>query len=285
MSDRPSKLLRPIEDSDREDIVRLLAKGFPQDTQDLWRKRLERQASIQSDRFGFLLGVGGEAVGVLLTLRSQRLGPGGDPLEVVNLSSWYIEPAYRWNAFSMLRAATADRTAVYTDLTAAEHIYAMNRKVGLESWNAGMIIASAAPFAALPGRRGARVLPASEAGGLLPTHEAELLDWHQRDGLIAAVVVDEIAPHPLLFRVIRRKGVRFGQLIYAPSRTAVIRHLPQVMRFLARSGILWITIDADRELCPRGAFFRPGRHRFRAGPGDRDGIDYAYSELVLFGVS
>lgn len=123
-----------------------------------------------------------------------------------------------------------------------------------------------------------------DARSLLSPLDIEMLDWHERDGLVAAVLVDDAA-HPLLFRVIRRKGIRFGQLIHAPSRKAVISNLPTIMRFLARSGIFFITIDADREMCPAAAFFRPGRQRFRRGPIAHDQLDYAYSELVLFGVS
>ncbi len=284
MSDRAPKRLRPIDRGDVDEVQRLLCKGFPQDAPELWRTRLARQTSLQSDGLGYMLEAGGVGVGVLLTLRSRRLGPDGEPLNVVNLSSWYMEPAYRWSAIGMLRAAMSDKAAVYTDLTAAPQVAELNRNVGMESWSSGMILASAAPFALLPGPRGAKVLALAEAGGLLRDEDAALLDWHRRGGLVAAVLVDE-AVHPLLFRVIRRKGVRFAQLIFAPSRTAVIRNLPNIMRFLARSGLFFITIDADRAMCPAGAVFRPGRHRFRSGPGDRDGIDYAYSELVLFGVS
>ena len=270
----------------REDAVRLLVKGFPRDGEAFWRRCLDRQASLQPDGHGFLLEAGERVVGVMLTLRSARPRPEGGQRALVNLSSWFIEPTHRWRAATMLRAAMSDEDAIYTDLTAAPQIYRLNETVGLSPWNTGMILASAAPFAALPGRRGARVigLAEAEAGGLLEADEAALLDWHRRDGLIAAVLVEE-ATHPLLFRVIRRKGVRFGQLIYAPSRMAVVRNLPQVMRFLARSGVLFVTIDADRAMCPAGAFFRPGRQRFRRGPIDHDRLDYAYSELVLFGVS
>jgi uncharacterized protein CbrC (UPF0167 family) len=284
MSDRRSKLLRPIGKGDHQETLRLLCKGFPQDSPDIWRRRLERQASLQDDGHGYMLEAGGAGVGVLLTLKSRRLGPDGRPRDVVNLSSWFIEPAYRWSAIAMLRAAMADKAALYTDLTAAPQVAELNRKVGMESWSSGMILASAAPFAVLPGRRGARVLPLVEAAGLIEDHEKALLDWHQREGLIAAVLIDGAA-QPLLFRVISRKGVRFAQLVFAPSRAAVIGNLPTIMRYLARSGLFFVTIDADRAMCPPGAFFRPGRHRFRSGPGDRDGLDYAYSELVLFGVS
>ena len=284
MSEGAPKSLRPIGQGDQEELVRVLAKGFPQDTPALWRARLERQASLQDDGRGILLEVGGEAAGVLLTLRSRRVGADGNALDVVNLSSWFVDPAHRWSAFAMMRAAMADKAALYTDLTAAPRVAELNRRIGMESWSSGMILASAAPFAALPGPSGARVVSLDEGGGQLQDHEAALLDWHRREGLTAAVLIDGDA-QPLLFRVIRRRGVRFAQLIFAPSRTAAIRNLPAIMRFLARSGLFFVTIDADREMCPPGAVFRPGRHRFRLGPGDRDGVDYAYSELVLFGVS
>ena len=284
MMQRAAHELRPLTAGDRDTVIRLLAEGFPKDGEDFWRRSLHRQASLQGEGHGFLLDVGGRPVGVMLTLRSRRLVPEGGTRELVNLSSWYIEPSHRWRAASMLRSAMADDNAIYTDLTAVPNIYRLNEKVGLSTWNTGMILASAAPFAAMPSRRGARMIAPDEAGDLLHPLDAEMLDWHQRDGLVAAVLIDEAA-HPLLFRIIRRKGLRFGQLIHAPSRKAVIRNLPTIMRFLARSGIVFITIDADREICPAAAFFRPGRQRFRRGPIGHDRLDYAYSELVLFGVS
>ena len=112
-----------------------------------------------------------------------------------------------------------------------------------------------------------------------------MLDWHVREGCIAGVLREGDTITPLLFRPIRRKGIRFAQVIYAESRTAAIRNLPAIMRFLARHGILFVSLDAHREDCPPGAYFRAGRQRFWRGPITRDRLDYAYSELVLFGVS
>lgn len=221
----------------------------------------------------------------MLTLRSTRSRPDGTLYPVVNLSSWYIQPAHRWRAVPMLRAIVDESDALVTDLTASELIYRMNAAVGLSPWSNGMILAGILPWAALPGRRGASVLSLARAAALLDPAEAAMLEWHERDGLIAAVLCEGEGACPLLFRPIRRKGVRFAQLIYAGSRKAVIRNLPAVMRFLAGRGILFLSIDACREDCPAGAFFRPGRQRFWREVVDRDRLDYAYSELVLFGVS
>ncbi len=277
--------VRPLEAGDRDEAVSLLVKGFPADGEHFWRRCLDRQAAVQKGGLGFLLvDRSGAAAGILLTLRSRRTDASGRSGEIVNLSSWYIEPAHRMRAVAMLSAAMADQDAVYTDLTAAPHIHRLNEMVGFSRWNSGMILAAAAPFTAMPGRRGARIASFAEGRTALSADEAALLEWHEGDGHVAAVLMDEAA-HPLLFRLIRRKGVRFAQLIYAPSRKAVVQHMPALMRFLAKRGILFATIDADRDLCPVGAFFRAGRPRFVRGPMDRDRLDYAFSELVLFGVS
>ncbi len=177
------------------------------------------------------------------------------------------------------------RRTIYTDLTAAPQIYRLNEALGFSVWSTGMILASAAPFALMPGRAGTRLLPFSDGSDLISAEDAALLAWHEGEGLLPAIMVEDGVAHPLLFRIIRRKGVSFAQLVFAPSRKAAIRNLPTLMRFLVRRGILFATIDADKELCPGAAFFRPGRQRFVRGPVDRDRLDYAFSELVLFGVS
>lgn len=279
------RFLRPIGPSRCGEAVALLMEGFPATGRAFWERGLERQAALQGDNLGYFVEAGGQAVGVMLTLRSTRSRPDGTLYPVVNLSSWYIQPAHRWRAVPMLRAIVDESDGLVTDLTASESIYRMNAAVGLSAWSNGMILAGVLPWAALPARRGANMLRLAQAAALIDPAEAAMLEWHERDGLIAAVLCEETGACPLLFRPIRRKGVRFAQLIFAGSRKAVIRNLPAVMRFLAGRGVLFLSIDAHREDCPRGAFFRPGRQRFWRGRVDRDRLDYAYSELVLFGVS
>lgn len=279
------RFLRPFGPSRCDEAVTLLREGFPATSRAFWERGLERQTALQGDDLGYVLEAGGQAVGVMLTLRSMRSRPDGTLYPVVNLSSWYVQPAHRWRAVPMLRAIVAESDGLVTDLTASESIYRMNAAVGLSPWSNGMILAGILPWAALPARRGASMLSLAQAAALLSPAEAAMLDRHERDGLIAAVLCEEAGICPLLFRPIRRKGVCFAQLIFAGSRRAVIRNLPAVTRFLAGYGILFLSIDGYREDCPRGAFFRPGRQRFWRGVVDRDRLDYAYSELVLFGVS
>jgi hypothetical protein len=277
--------LRSIEPRDRNTAIRLLTRGFPHTVDAFWRRCLDRQIAVQEQSLGYFLDGDEGPVGLMLMLRSKRRLVNGAELEIANLSSWYVDRAHRRRTVQMLRQLAADRSVVLTALTAASQVHSMSATIGGSYWSTGMILASAAPFAALPGARATLMLPFRHGRSMLSPEDEAILDWHAADGHVAAVLVDGDVAHPLIFRVLSRRGLRFAQLIFAPSRTAVLSNLPIVTRFLARHGAFVLSIDGDREMCPRGAYFRVGRPRFWRGPIERDRLDYAYSELVLFGVS
>ena len=280
----PPQALRAIEAPDRGEAVGLLSRGFPNTGEAFWRRCLDRQLAVQGGSLGYFLDSKNGPVGLILALRSQRRMRDGSERQIVNFSSWYVEQAHRRRTIRMLHDLPDDSSVVYTALTAAPQVHTMIALMDMRPWSTGMILASAAPFAAMPAR-GTRMLSFRDGRSLLSPEEEAMLDWHAADGHIAAVMVEGEGVHPLIFRAIARRGLRFAQLLFAPSRTAVLRNLPAVTRFLARHGAFFVSIDGDQEICPRGAYFRAGRSRFWRGPIDRDRLDYAYSELVLFGVS
>ncbi len=280
-----SRTLRTIEARDRDEAVRLLVRGFPHADDSFWRRCLDRQIAVQGRSLGYFLDGNEGPVGLMLMLRSKRRMADGTEREIANLSSWFVDSAHRRHTVKMLRELSADRSVVLTALTAASQVHSMSQAIGAADWSKGMILASAAPFAAMPSRRRTEVLPFRDGRPLLHPDDAAMLDWHVADGCLAAVLIEDGVLHPLIFRSIARRGVRFAQLLFAPSRTTVLRNLPAVTRFLARQSIFFVSIDGDQEMCPRGAYFRAGRPRFWRGPIDRDRLDYAFSELVLFGVS
>ncbi len=282
---RAASPLRTIEAGDRDAAIKLLMRGFPQTGEAFWRRNLDRQIAVQGGSLGYFLDGKEGPVGLMLMLRSQRRMADGSELQIANLSSWYVDKGHRRRTVQMLRQLAEDRSVVLTALTAASQVHSMSATIGSSAWSTGMILASAAPFAAMPSARGTRMLAFRDGRSLLGPEDEAMLDWHVADGHIGAILIEGDAVHPLIFRVIARRGVRFAQLIFAPSRTAVLRNLPVVMRFLARHGAFFVSIDGDEEMRPRGAYFRGGRPRFWRGSIDRDRLDYAYSELILFGVS
>jgi hypothetical protein len=94
----PPLRCRQIEESDIEAIAALLARGFPTRDRQFWLgafAQLRRHATPPSlPKYGYLLESGGRAVGAVLLICSLvRAGEKDAPR--CNLSSWYVDPAFR----------------------------------------------------------------------------------------------------------------------------------------------------------------------------------------------
>ena len=94
----PPLRCRQIEESDFEAIAALLARGFPTRNRQFWLgafAQLRRHATPQSlPKYGYLLESGGRAVGAVLLICSLVRAGEKDPPRC-NLSSWYVDPAFR----------------------------------------------------------------------------------------------------------------------------------------------------------------------------------------------
>lgn len=278
----------PIGMCNKKDALRVLKRGFPRhDT--FWERGFVRWNTLSGackghDHVdGHVFQASGQDVGVLLTFKSDRPRPEGTTRTMVNLSSWYVDEAYRWKAPMMLRSFVRDGGSVFTDLTASPEVDRINGALGFRDWSDGMLIAAAAPWAAKRSPEAVRLVDLDDAQArLLEDAEHEMLARHRAVGCLPAIMCQPDGVAALLFRLIRRKGLVFAQLLYAESRQKVITHLPAVMRFLLGRGVFLLSIDAVRSQCPPGTFFRPGQRRFFKGPIERDRLDYACSELVIF---
>ena len=75
-----------------------MTRGFAGRSRDYWMQGLRRQAAREVPngypRFGYMLDNDGMPVGVLLLLYTSRIN-GGETTIQCNLSSWYVEPAFR----------------------------------------------------------------------------------------------------------------------------------------------------------------------------------------------
>lgn len=266
------------------DVLSLLGRGFPERDPMFWERGLERHRAGSQSRHpaGYLLDSGSGPVGVLLTFASDRGARGGS---VVNLCGWYVEPAHRWRAPMMLRSIVRDTGTVFTDLRASPAVARINAALGFRIWSEGELLGFLGQWGAMPSRSGGEVLALDKAGALLPEDERRLLDHHAGQGCIAAVLCTPDRAAPLLFRPIRRKGVPTVQLVYAESRRAVIEQRRALSRFLLARGALVLSVDAHREDRVPGTIFRRTCTRFWKGPIERDRLDYAHSELTVFGSS
>jgi len=101
MLSAPKIRSRQINDSDVDGVADLLTKGFRIRSRDYWRRALEKLGSHPTPaglpKYGYLLESGGVPVGVILLIFSSI--PASDAAVTrCNVSSWYVEPAFRGHA-------------------------------------------------------------------------------------------------------------------------------------------------------------------------------------------
>src|SRR5258708_16863117 len=94
----PKLRCREISETDLESVAELLTRGFLGRSGEYWiagwRRQAGRQVPTGYPRFGYMLDLDGAAVGVLRLLYTSR-SDGGTIAIQCNLSSWYVEPAFR----------------------------------------------------------------------------------------------------------------------------------------------------------------------------------------------
>ena len=273
-----------IDGSNIDDAVRLLCEGFPRQSADFWETGLDRARGCGPDRgtwpLGYLLETNGEPAGVMLTFAGRRRLDSADRRAIVNLSSLYVAPGHRALTPLMLVRVLSDKTAVYTDLTAAPSLSGMLERLGFTSWSHGLAL-FLWPFLPRSAKRRGRVVLMDEAPpGALHEEERRLLEDHASLGCIPAVLEYDSGWMPLLFRRTTLKRIPAGHLIYAPDRRVVLQYAAAASRFLRRRGMPLLTMDAREEESAGGGFYRAGRVRWFRGDLDPNRIDYAYSELV-----
>ncbi|MCZ0736257.1 hypothetical protein [Phreatobacter sp. AB_2022a] len=280
-------MLVPIDETNMERAHALLARGFPSRQPAFWVEGLKRQAEHHARRdggaIGQLLRVGGDDVGVILTMRSWRADAAGGRRKIVNLSSWYVEEAHRWLAPRMLKSVLSEPDAIHTDLTPSENVEQLNGRLGLMPWNDGVLLVV---LPAVAWRRDER--PAEVVGldavprGQLPATTWTMLEDHQALGCICIALRRGEAYRPLIFTRTRRKGLPTARLIYADSKGELAGAIAAVSRFLLAHAILMLEVPARRDERLPAAWFSEGmRPTFARGAIDPDSVDHAYSELVL----
>src|SRR5215831_7327044 len=129
MLDSPKTLprvrFRQIVDSDVNDVVELLTRGFtPVRTRLFWQDVMARLGAHAAPpglpRYGYMLDDGSGPVGIILMISS--VVPGSDGTQVrSNVSSWYVEPAFRSYASLLISHAFRHKDVTYVNLTPVPH--------------------------------------------------------------------------------------------------------------------------------------------------------------------
>src|SRR5437773_1732111 len=202
MSERHHRIrCRQIGESDISGVADLLARGFPC-SKTYWPRALDRLSQHRPPeglpKYGYLIEANGVVVGVVLLIFATV--PTADRSTTrCNISSWYVEPAFRSHASLLIAQAVRHKNVTYVNVSPAPHTLPIIKAQGFSCFSSGQFVTVAA---LAPERDGpVRVVPAEHfpATAGAPGERA-LLATHTGYGCISLWCVTEQGTYPFVFR-------------------------------------------------------------------------------------
>ena len=285
----PAIRCRQIGEADIVAVAALLGRGFPNRARQFWSDALARLARREPPpgfpKYGYLLESGEVPVGALLLICSTMREEGRLATRC-NLSSWYVEPAYRAYATLLVSQALADKDATYTNVSAAPHTWPIIEAQGFSRYCDGVFVA-VPMLKDLFGGSGVRVFDARENPTVsFDASEQDILHRHAEHGCISLWCEAAGRAYPFVFRPrLVKRAIPCAQLIYCRDVGEFVRFAGPIGRYLARRGKPFVIIDSNGAIPGLIGTFRPGRMaKYFKGPQRPRLGDLAYTAYVVLGV-
>jgi hypothetical protein len=280
---------RQIEAADIEAVASLLACGFPVHDRGFWLKAFaqlsRREPPAGLPKYGYLLATDGCIVGALLLICST-MRTGGTVATRCNLSSWYVEPAFRAYAPLLVAQAIRHKDVTYTNVSPAPHTRPIIEAQGFSRYSDGIFVAMTA-LNDLIGGCGAKVVDAGQQPDVeCDPFDREVLSQHAALGCDSLWCIASAQASPFVFRPRLIKGrIPCAQLIYCRDIDDFVRFAGPIGRFLARRGRFVVVIDANGRIPGLIGWFQRGKMpKYYKGPQRPRLGDLAYTEYALLGV-
>jgi hypothetical protein len=252
------------------------------------RRQAVREVPDGYPRFGYMLDNDGLPVGVLLLLYTSR-SHGGETAIQCNLSSWYVEPAFRNYAPLLTKIAQRHKEVTYLNISPATWTWPIIEAQGFATYCSGLFFSIPAFSRVTPGMTVETLSPETRAIEGLSEAEVELLARHARYGCLSLVCRTPSGgayPFILLPMRIRRGWIAppVMQLIYCRDITGYVACAGAIGRALLRHGKLSVALDANGELPGVTGIYSSARGRkYFKGPHAPRLADLTDTELVLYG--
>jgi hypothetical protein len=277
----PSLRCRQIEGSDIEAVASLLAGGFRTHDRRFWLEafaQLRRHATPPGlPKYGYLLESDGRAVGAVLLICSLvRAGEMDAPR--CNLSSWYVEPAFRAYAPMLV--------SQYVNVSPARHTWPIIEAQGFSRYCDGVFVA-VPMLSALFGGAKVKVLDGTRKPPVgFDPRDLEMLLQHAALGCVSLWCATAERAYPFVFRRRFVRGiVPCAQLIYCSDVADFVRFARPIGWLLARRGLPFVIIDANAPIPGLiGWYSRGNMPKYFKGPQRPRLGDLAYTEHAVIGV-
>jgi hypothetical protein len=283
---------REISETDIGAVADLLTRGFVDRSREYWERGLRRQAARKIPpgypRFGYMLDCDGLPVGVLLLLYASR-DDGVQTTVYCNLSSWYVEPAFRNYAPLLTKIAQKNKEVTYVNISPARWTWPIIETQGFEPYCSGMFLSVPALSRVRPGMTVEIVAADARTIDGLSTGEAELLTRHARYGclgLICRSTTGAALPFILLPVRIRRGWIAppAMQLIYCRDIADYVQCAGAIGRFLIRHRKIAVVLDSNGAVPGLIGLYADARGRkYFKGPHRPHLANLTDTEFVLYG--
>ncbi|MFK4512057.1 acyl-CoA acyltransferase [Bradyrhizobium daqingense] len=282
---------REITEADVDKIADLLTRGFVGRSREYWMQGLRRQAfrSVPEGypRFGYMLDDGGTPVGVLLLIYTARQG--GDETAIqCNLSSWYVDPAYRNYAPLLTKIAQRHKDVTYLNISPAPWTWPIIETQGFRAYCHGIFFSVPALARAPRWSKIEVISQHAKAIEGLSEAETELLTRHARYNCLSLVCRTPQGTFPFVLQAVRiRRGFIAPpamKLIYCRNTAEYVACAGRIGRLLLRLGKISVTVDSNGPIPGLVGIYteRRGRKYFK-GPHRPQLADLTDTELVLYG--
>lgn len=282
---------REITEADVEAVADLLTRGFVGRSYNYWIQGLRRQAFRPVPegypRFGYMLDNDGTPVGVLLLIYTARK-VGEETAIQCNLSSWYVDPAYRNYAPLLTKIAQRHKDVTYLNISPAPWTWPIIETQGFRAYCRGIFF-SVPALSRAPRWSKIEVIPqhAKTIEGL-SAEETELLTRHARYNCLSLVVRTPKGTFPFILQAVRiRRGFIAPpamKLIYCRNPAEYAACAGRIGRLLLRLGKISVAVDSNGPIPGLAGIYteRRGRKYFK-GPHRPQLGDLTDTELVLYG--
>jgi hypothetical protein len=289
VSASPAIRCRQIDEGDVAAVAELLRRGFPNRNRRFWQRALNALARREPPpglpKYGYLLESGGMPVGAILMICSaMRTGDRLAPR--CNLSSWYVEPAFRTYAPLLVSQALRHKEVTYTNVSAAPHTWPIIEAQGFSRYSEGIFVCLPALQRGPAGKKVQVVAADASPVVAVDAFERDILLQHAEHGCISLWAVSGGRAFPFVFRPRLVKGfIPCAQLIYCRDLADFTRFAAPIGRYLARRGRAVAIVDANGPIPGMIGIFRSGsKPKYFKGPQRPRLGDLAYTEYGIMGV-
>lgn len=263
-------------------MAALLSRGFRMRSKEYWLRGLQRQAQrprpANYPTYGYLLESAGNVVGAILLFFSEVKTESGTAVRC-NLSSWYVEPAFRSFGSMLVTSVIRDKSVTYFNVSPAPHTWAAVEAQGFSAYCRGE--AYLLPWLKAP-VDSTRVRKLSDNDRDMTDYD--LLSQHIDFGCVSLVVESGAERLPFVFQHQRIKRlIPSFRLVYCRDMAQFTRFAGNIGRHLLRHGMPLVVADANAAVAGIPGLYTEKRGRkYARGPNVPKLGDLAFTESVFF---